>query len=88
MSNILDKQHAVPVLIKLLEGNKFMTELSSVVSNYSTLRLLIRDLQDNGLVDVDEIVKDKRKVKVSLTEKGRAIANKLKEAQELLESNK
>ena len=67
MSNILDKQHAVPVLIKLLEGNKFMTELSSVVSNYSTLRLLIRDLQDNGLVKVDEIVKDKRKVKVSLT---------------------
>ena len=87
MSNILDKQHAVPVLIKLLEGNKFMTELSSVVSNYSTLRLLIRDLQDNGLVKVDEIVKDKRKVKVSLTEKGRAIANKLKEAQEILESN-
>ncbi len=87
MSNILDKQHAVPVLIKLLEGNKFMTELSSVVSNYSTLRLLIRDLQDNGLVNVDEIVKDKRKVKVSLTEKGRAIANKLKEAQEILESN-
>ena len=86
MSNILDKQHAVPVLIKLLEGNKFMTELSSVVSNYSTLRLLIRDLQDNGLVNVDEIVKDKRKVKVSLTEKGRAIANKLKEAQEILES--
>ena len=87
MSNILDKQHAVPVLIKLLEGNKFMTELSSVVSNYSTLRLLIRDLQDNGLVNVDEIVKDKRKVKVSLTEKGRAIANKLKEAQEILDSN-
>ena len=87
MSNILDKQHAVPVLIKLLEGSKFMTELSSVVSNYSTLRLLIRDLQDNGLVKVDEIVKDKRKVKVSLTEKGRAIANKLKEAQEILESN-
>ena len=87
MSNIFDKQHAVPVLIKLLEGNKFMTELSSVVSNYSTLRLLIRDLQDNGLVIVDEIVKDKRKVKVSLTEKGRAIANKLKEAQEILESN-
>jgi len=87
MSNILDKQHAVPVLIKLLEGSKFMTELSSVVSNYSTLRLLIRDLQDNGLVNVDEIVKDKRKVKVSLTEKGRAIANKLKEAQEILESN-
>ena len=86
MSNILDKQHAVPVLIKLLEGSKFMTELSSVVSNYSTLRLLIRDLQDNGLVNVDEIVKDKRKVKVSLTEKGRAIANKLKEAQEILES--
>ncbi len=87
MSNILDKQHAVPVLIKLLEGNKFMTELSLVVSNYSTLRLLIRDLQDNGLVNVDEIVKDKRKVKVSLTDKGRAIANKLKEAQEILESN-
>ncbi len=87
MSNILDKQHAVPVLIKLLEGSKFMTELSSVVSNYSTLRLLIRDLQDNGLVNVDEIVKDKRKVKVSLTEKGRAIANKLKEAQEILDSN-
>ena len=87
MSNILDKQHAVPVLIKLLEGSKFMTELSSVVSNYSTLRLLIRDLQDNGLVKVDEIVKDKRKVKVSLTEKGGAIANKLKEAQEILESN-
>lgn len=82
LSDILAGRHTTPVLIHLLERERMMTELSVVVSNYSSLRLLVRDLQDAGYVTSKETFKDKRKILVSLTPKGRAVAEHLKKAEE------
>ena len=83
MSNILGKQYVTPVLIRLYKGEAMMTELTSIVSNYSTLRLLIRELQDEDYVTTREVFQDKRKIIVSLTEKGKAVAEQLKKAEEV-----
>jgi DNA-binding MarR family transcriptional regulator len=82
MSDLLGKQYVTPVLVRLYEGQVKMTELSDIVSNYSTLRLLIRYLQDEDYVVVREVFEDKRKILVSLTEKGKRVAEQLKRADE------
>lgn len=87
MSNILGKQYVTPVLIKLYESDAMMTELSSIVSNYSTLRLLVRDLQDAGYLTSKETFDDKRKIVVSLTAKGKRVAEQLKRAQLVAEGS-
>ncbi len=83
MSDVLGKHYVTPVLVKLYKGQAMMTELTPIVSNYSTLRLLIRDLQDAGYVTTKEVFQDKRKIMVSLTPKGRAVAEQLKRAEEV-----
>lgn len=81
MGDILGKQYVTPVLIKLYSGRVKMTDLLEIVSNYSTIRLLVRDLQDGGYVEVNETFEDKRKIYVSLTEKGLLVAEQLRNAQ-------
>ncbi len=83
MSDILSKQYVVPILSYLYNGSVKMTDLQSIVSNYSTLRLIVRELQDVGYVSVKEIFEDKRKIIVSLTEKGKAVASQLAKAEDI-----
>lgn len=81
MKDILGRQYVTPLLIRLYSGKAKMTDLLEIVSNYSTIRLLVRDLQDEGYVEVKETFEDKRKIYVSLTEKGLLIAEQLNNAQ-------
>lgn len=60
-----------------------MTKLKSVVSGYDTLRNLVRELEDLGLLERKETFVDKRKIVVSLTPKGAEAAAQLKRAQEV-----
>ncbi len=86
-SNLLDRQHVVPLLTALISGGKMMTELSTVVSNYSTLRLIIRDLEDSGYICTKESFHDKRRITVSLTPKGFSVAEQLKKAEDAASGN-
>ncbi|MFP3257405.1 MAG: winged helix DNA-binding protein [Candidatus Nanopusillus acidilobi] len=79
IDEILKKKNAARILVKLLSGNVKMTDLKSIVSSYETLRYLIRDLEDLGYVKRREELKDRRIIYVELTEKGRVIAEKLKD---------
>ena len=63
-----------------------MTELKSVVSGYDTLRNLVRDLEDLGLLTREETFIDKRKINVTLTQKGQTVADQLSKAQEVPEA--
>lgn len=83
VKSVLGRKHVVPLLVELSRGSKMMTELSSIVSNYSGLQLILRDLADEGYVKVRETFEDKRKIIVSLTDKGRIIAEQLKKAEEV-----
>ena len=82
MSDLLSKKYVIPVLAKLsLEGNVKMTDFIGVVSNYATIQLLIRDLEEQGYVTTTETFEDKRKIYVSLTVKGKQVAEQLRKAQ-------
>lgn len=79
---MLRKKNAALLLIELRKGPRMMTELKSVVSGYDTLRNLVRDLEDIGLLVREETFEDKRKINVYLTEKGEIIAKQLSKAEE------
>lgn len=85
VNSIIGKKHVAPLLIKLLDGEKMMTELSEIVSNYSGLQLLTRELSEENYISVREVFSDKRKFVVSLTPTGRLVAQKLKEANDIAE---
>ena len=74
------------ILQFLLSGPKMMTELKSIISSYDVLRYNILELQTGGYITKNEYREDKRKYIVTLTDKGREIALRLKEAQEVSET--
>ena len=80
--SILNK-NAAAVLIKLLEGETKMSYLQEVVRNYSTLQLTIRDLEEMGYIKTKERRERGRVIYVSLTEKGRAVAEQLRRAEKI-----
>ena len=69
------------ILEELLSGKKMMTELKSVVSSYDVLRYNLLELQTEGYILKTESRDDKRRYFISLTEKGREVADKLKKAE-------
>jgi len=90
----LEKSKSVEILLKLLEEDKrmyFESLSKSVGGSYITIRDRLRDLGKEKLIyDKKEEVSDKgRYVGVKryiwLTEKGRKVAEKLKEIEEIME---
>ena len=69
------------ILVFLLSGPKKMTEIKEIISSYDVLRYNILELQQEGYIKKTESRDNKRKYIVTLTEKGRQIADKLKEAE-------
>ena len=80
---VLQKPNAGIVLTSLLSGKKKMTDLHQEVRNYASLKLLVLELEKEGYVKTEESEEGKKTIYVSLTEKGRAVAEKLKEAEEV-----
>ena len=81
VKEVIKKPNASIVLTELLKGKKKMTELQEKVKNYASLKLLILNLEREGYVKIEEPEEGKKVIYVSLTEKGRAVAEKLKEAE-------
>ncbi len=83
--SVLAQRYAVPVLIVLLEKRCMRKyDLTEVITNGSTIDKILRDLEDSGLVTLDEKIEGRRTIKVCLTEKGQKVAGYLKLAQDLL----
>ncbi len=83
---VLNEKNAALILRTLYELNEpvFVSTLQKVVKNYHVLKNTISKLIDSGFVYGEEIeIKGRKALKVSLTEKGRAVAEKLKEAEEI-----
>lgn len=74
------------ILEELLSGRKMMTELRSIVSSYDVLRYNLLELQTEGYITKKESRDDKRRYFISLTDKGRELAEQLKKAQEIAEN--
>ena len=74
------------ILKELLSGPKMMTDLKSVISSYDVLRYNLLELQTEGYISKKENREDKRRFLISLTEKGRRVAEQLRKAEEIANS--
>lgn len=84
VKEVLRNKNASAVLINLLKGEMKMSQLQeSAIKNYSTLKLTVIDLENEGYVKTRDVFEGRKTIYVSLTEKGRAVAEKLKEAEEV-----
>ena len=76
------------ILEELLSGRKMMTELKSIVSSYDVLRYNLLELQTEGYITKKESRDDKRRYFISLTDKGRELAEQLKRAEAISKGKK
>ena len=83
MNNDLFGTKKSKILISLLSGPKKMTELQDIISSYDVLRYNVLELQTEGLITRKEYRDSKRRYQVTLTPKGKEVATRLQEAQDV-----
>ena len=81
----LDERYSKSILLKLLNAKEDLTitQFLDIVNSYKTIKDIVKKLEEDGLVKTEEKVMGRKTIYVSLTEKGRAVAEKLKEAEEV-----
>jgi DNA-binding MarR family transcriptional regulator len=85
-STILSEPYAVDLILFLdREGKIMATQLKVVHSNYMKLLLLARRLNDKGILHIEEKRGPRLTYFISLTPKGKKVAEKLKAAREIVE---
>ena len=75
------------ILVFLLSGPKMMTEIKEIVSSYDVLRYAILELQTLGYIKKNEQREGNRRFLVSLTDKGKEVARRLKNAEEVADQD-
>ena len=82
--DVLDFRYAKSVILKLLEKDTFMkSELFKIVSSNQTLDKLLDALEKDGYVTKISSNYGRRTYSISLTDKGRTVAEQLKKAEEV-----
>ena len=83
--SVLSETYAVDLLIHLLEKGELMaTQLLEVHSSYRTIFSVAQRLTESRLVDVKTVRSPRVTYTFRLTSKGKKVAEKLKEARELI----
>lgn len=59
--------------------------IPDIATNYRTIRDLVDDMEDEGLIKLDKQFSPRKKFTISLTEKGDRIADKLIEVEEIIQ---
>jgi DNA-binding MarR family transcriptional regulator len=78
------KDHEISVLNYLLsEGEVYKSRLISVISSPPILTNVLRELEKDGLIIIKERRIGRKSFLISLTPKGRAVAEQLKKADEI-----
>ncbi len=85
--SILAKKHVSSILIFLLEHDTVnKTDLVTVVHSNTSVDKLVNELDQEGLISVKKEFAGRNTYYISLTKKGRSVALRLKEAEEVAES--
>ena len=85
--NSLDEKYSKSVIFWLYENNSVLkTDLQEVVKNLYSLNSLLEKLQEDGLIQIEKKPFGKNITQISLTDKGRRVAEQLKKAQEIAEN--
>ena len=82
---VLDRSYAKSILILLLEhnGNAKKSDFSDIATSWKTLSDVISALQQEGYLTISEQIRGRKTYEIKITDKGRAVARKLKEAEEV-----
>ena len=85
-NSLLATPNVVKVLFKLLDLDEpvYISGLLDVVSNQNRLKDLLNSLESANLVSMSNRDRVRRSRKVSLTEKGKQVAELLKQAEDLI----
>ncbi len=84
--NSLNLPHAKRLIIALLErGETPISNLRDVVKTYTTLRKIVEGFESEGLVKTEERFEGRRVIYVRLTERGQFVAQKIREAEMIME---
>ena len=84
----LDLKYSKSVLLQIYSFNEPIAkkDLGKVVKSHQVLDNLLVNLEKDGYIHISSNIVGPRVFKISLTDKGRAVARKLKEAEEVAES--
>jgi len=86
MVEALRERHASEILIFLLDQGKIKkTDLLEIVSSSDSLSNTLRKLQDSGLITLESKVIGRKIIYIGLTDKGQAVAEQLKKAEQVAE---
>lgn len=82
---VLDRSYAKSVLLNLLDkgGSSNKSDLRTVASNWRTISDVVDELAKEELVSVKEEIVGRRVFVIELTERGRAVAEQLRRAQQV-----
>lgn len=83
----LSEKYSNLLLSYLLSKEKFLkTDLQVIVTNIQTLDKLLNKFQNDNLIKIEKKIIGRRTFEISLTDKGRRVAEQLKKAQEIVNS--
>ena len=84
---VLDRSYAKSILILLLNNNgkAKKSDFSGIATSWKTLSDVISALQQEGYLTISEQIRGRKTFDIKITDKGRAVAQKLKEAEEVAE---
>ena len=80
----LDKSYSKSVLVLLYSrgGNAKKSDLKEIATNWRTITDVLNILQKDGYLTISEEILGRRTYMITLTPKGRAVAEQLKRAEE------
>ncbi|HNX47967.1 MAG TPA: winged helix-turn-helix transcriptional regulator [Methanomassiliicoccales archaeon] len=83
--SILGEAYAVNILVFLYDqGSAVATEMRAVASNYNTIVKVAKKLEEHGLLNISIVTSPRVTHTYRLTEKGKHVAQKLKEIEEII----
>ena len=85
--SVLDRSYTKSILILLLENNgeAKKSDFSRIATSWKTLSDIISALQHEGYLTISEQIRGRKTFEIKITDKGRAVAQKLKEAEDVSE---
>jgi predicted transcriptional regulator len=83
---VLSEPYAADLLLYLLENESMMaTDLRNIHSNYPKMVTLCRLMSDLGILEIEVENRPRIQYTYRLTDKGKLVARKLKEIEELID---
>ena len=86
---VLSERYAVPVLITLLKTeNPKLSDLTPMLGSYNTIENLLIDMEEAGLIIMNRVTKPYKTTYISLTDRGKEVAEMLYDVDEIAQGSR